>query len=63
MFAAFMKSVDEAQASVKEFTDLMKDETSKEIFARADKSKEENPLGIVTWKHKDHPDWFDVEKN
>ncbi|KAH6603559.1 hypothetical protein Trco_008334 [Trichoderma cornu-damae] len=63
MYAAFMKSINDAQTSVKEFTELMKDEASQEVFTRADKSKEENPLGIVPWKHKDYPDWFVMDKD
>ncbi|KAL7895059.1 hypothetical protein HDV63DRAFT_406695 [Trichoderma sp. SZMC 28014] len=63
MYAAFMKSVNDAQGSVKEFAELMKDDTSKAVFDRADKSKEANPLGIVPWKHKDYPDWFVMDKN
>lgn len=63
MYAAFMKSVNEAQASVKEFTDLMRDDASKQVFARADKSRADNPLGIVPWKHKDYPDWFVMDKD
>lgn len=63
MYAAFMKSVNDAQASIKDFTELMKDDTSKAVFDRADKSKEANPLGIVPWKHKDYPDWFVMDKD
>ncbi|KAK5994590.1 hypothetical protein PT974_05069 [Cladobotryum mycophilum] len=63
MFAAFMKAVAEAQAEVREFAELMRDDTSKEVFARADKSRQENPLGIRPWKHKDHPDWFNMDKD
>lgn len=62
MFAAFMKSVEDAQADVKEFTDLMRDETTKEVFAQADKSREQNPMGITPWRHKDHPDWFTLDQ-
>jgi hypothetical protein len=65
MFAAFMKAVSDAQAEVAQFSQLMKDETSQEVFARAEKSRQENPLGIKPWRHKDHPDWFklDAEKS
>lgn len=58
MFAAFMKSVNDAQADVKEFTELMRDDASKEVFAQAQKSREQNPAGVKPWRHKDHPDWF-----
>jgi hypothetical protein len=63
MFAEFMKAVNEAQGNVKEFSDLMRDDKSKEVFAMADKSKEENPFGIKPWRHKDHPNWFNLEKD
>ncbi|RFU78417.1 hypothetical protein TARUN_3818 [Trichoderma arundinaceum] len=62
MYAAFMKSVNDAQASIKEFTELMKDDTSQQVFARANKSRADNRLGIVPWKHKDYPDWFVMDK-
>ncbi|KAI9158909.1 hypothetical protein HJFPF1_06911 [Paramyrothecium foliicola] len=61
MFAAFMKAVNDAQADVAQFTELMKDEASKEIFAHAERSREQNPLGIKPWRHKDHPDWFKLD--
>lgn len=57
MFNAFIKAVDDAQSGVKEFAELMRDEETKQVFARADKSREENPFGILPWRHKDHPDW------
>ncbi|OAR02252.1 hypothetical protein LLEC1_05769 [Akanthomyces lecanii] len=63
MYAAFLKAVNEAQANVKEFTELMRDEKSKEVFAMADKSKEENPFGIKPWRHQDHPNWFNLDKD
>ncbi|CAM1510181.1 Fc.00g005160.m01.CDS01 [Cosmosporella sp. VM-42] len=62
MFAAFMKAVQNAQADVKEFTELMRDDTSKEVFAQVQKSQEQNPMGIKPWRHTDHPDWFSVDQ-
>ncbi|KAI1008654.1 hypothetical protein LB504_001747 [Fusarium proliferatum] len=62
MFAAFMNSVNEAQANIKEVTDLMRDEKSREIFAQAMKRKEEEPAGIKTWEYYDHPDWFRMDE-
>lgn len=62
MFSAFVRAVTDAQAEVKEFADLMRDEESKAVFAQADKSREDNPFGIKTWMHKDHPDWFKTAK-
>lgn len=63
MYAAFLRAVNEAQANVKEFTELMRDEKSREVFAMADKSKEENPFGIKPWRHQDHPNWFNLDKD
>lgn len=62
MYAAFMKAVADAQGNVKEFADIMRDEKSKEVFTMADKSREENPFGIKPWRHKDHPNWFNMDK-
>ncbi|KAL7935599.1 hypothetical protein V8C35DRAFT_297754 [Trichoderma chlorosporum] len=62
MYAAFMKAVNDAQAKIAEFTALMRDETSTETFARAQKSKDERPLGITPWRHSDYPGWFDSDK-
>ena len=61
MFAAFMKSVNDEQASVNQFTELMRDDTSKEVFAQAAKSRDQKPMGITPWRHKDHPDWFRMD--
>ncbi|CAG7560392.1 uncharacterized protein B0J16DRAFT_389376 [Fusarium flagelliforme] len=58
MFAAFMNSVNEAQANIKEVTDLMRDEKSREVFAQAKKRRAEEPEGIESWEYYDHPDWF-----
>ncbi|KAL6690825.1 hypothetical protein J3F84DRAFT_388278 [Trichoderma pleuroticola] len=62
MYAAFMKAVNDAQAKITDFTNLMRDETSTDAFARASKSKEERPLGITPWRHGDYPGWFDLDK-
>ncbi|KAJ3496360.1 hypothetical protein NLG97_g2712 [Lecanicillium saksenae] len=63
MYSAFMKAVNEAQGNIKEFTELMRDEKSKAVFDMADKSKEENPFGIKPWRHQDHPNWFNMDKD
>ncbi|TQV91807.1 hypothetical protein IF1G_09392 [Cordyceps javanica] len=63
MYAAFMKAVSEAQGNIKEFTELMRDDKSKDVFALADRSKEENPFGIKPWRHQDHPNWFNLDKD
>ncbi|KAM3550156.1 hypothetical protein MY1884_005888 [Beauveria asiatica] len=63
MYAAFMRAVNEAQGNVKEFAELMRDEKSKEVFAMAEKSSNENPFGIKAWRHQDHPNWFNLDKD
>ncbi|KHO01152.1 uncharacterized protein MAM_00153 [Metarhizium album ARSEF 1941] len=63
MFNAFVKAVSDAQMEVKEFTDLMRDETNRQVFAQAEKSRQDNPIGIMPWRHKDHPDWFKMDKD
>ncbi|QPG93898.1 hypothetical protein C2857_003428 [Epichloe festucae Fl1] len=62
LFNSFVKAVNDAQIDIKEFTDLMRDETSKQIFAHVEKSEREDPLGIKPWRHTDHPDWFKMDK-
>ncbi|EQK97457.1 hypothetical protein G6O67_001347 [Ophiocordyceps sinensis] len=61
MFNAFMRAVEDAQADVTEVTELMKDEESKQVFARADKSREQNPFGIKPWKHTGDSEWLKTE--
>ncbi|ODA78447.1 hypothetical protein RJ55_05828 [Drechmeria coniospora] len=61
MYIAFVKAISDAQADVKEFADLMRNEESKKVFALADKSREDNPFGIKLWRHADHPDWFNMD--
>ena len=56
-----MKAVNDANVGVKEFTELMRDATSRGTLAQAQKSRETNPLGITPWRHKDHPDWFRMD--
>ncbi|KAF5243450.1 hypothetical protein FAUST_2806 [Fusarium austroamericanum] len=63
MFAAFMNSVTEAQANIKEVTDLMRDEKSREVFAQARKRKAEEPEGIESWEYYDHPDCYNTTSN
>lgn len=61
MFSAFMKAVEDAQTDIREFSELMRDEESKRVFARADKSREENPFGIKPWKHSGDPEWLKTD--
>ncbi|RSL80259.1 hypothetical protein BHE90_010371 [Fusarium euwallaceae] len=62
MFAAYMKSITEAQNNVKEFTELMRDDFSQQITTQVQKRQAEEPNGIVPWRHQDHPDWFTLDK-
>jgi hypothetical protein len=63
LFNAFVKAMNDAQMDVKEFAELMKDDTSKQVFAYVEKSRQDNPLGIKPWRHKDHPNWFRMDKD
>ena len=56
-----MKAVSDAQANVKEFTEMMREGTSKDIFEHAEKSQAADPNGIKPWRHEDHPDWFRLD--
>jgi hypothetical protein len=60
-FAAFTKAVNDAQVSVAQFAELMKDATSQEVLEYAKKSREERPYGIKPWMHSEHPDWFTLD--
>ncbi|KAG5973021.1 hypothetical protein E4U58_005868 [Claviceps cyperi] len=61
LFNSFVKAVTEAQSDVAEFTELMRDEKSKQIFTHVARSRQEDPLGITPWRHKDFPDWFKTD--
>ncbi|KAG6077226.1 hypothetical protein E4U30_003374 [Claviceps sp. LM220 group G6] len=61
LFKSFVKAVTEAQSDVAEFTELMRDEKSKQIFTHAERSQQEDPLGIIPWRHKDCPDWLKTD--
>lgn len=62
LFNSFVKAVTDAQLDIREFTELMRDDKSKQIFAYVERSRQEDPLGINPWRHKDHPDWFKMER-
>lgn len=58
MFQEFTKSVHQARADVKTFTDRMRSDETRAIFAQAEQSAEQDPLGIKPWRHREDPDWF-----
>lgn len=60
LYNAFMKAVTDAQADITDFTELVRDDESKAIFAQALKSQQEDPTDIKSWRHKDHPSWYDL---
>lgn len=62
MFAAFTKAINDAQNDIKEFTELMRDETSRQVFAQTEKSEQAKPYGITPWLHSEHPDWFKLDQ-
>ncbi|KAF4591464.1 ribosomal L34e [Ophiocordyceps camponoti-floridani] len=63
MFNAFMKVVADTQAEITEFTELMRDDESKQVFAQVKKSREDRPNSIKSWRHEDFPHWYDLDKD
>lgn len=61
-FKAFKNAAEGAVNDVKEFTELMKDEPSRKVFEQVQKSEQNDPVDIKTWRHKDNPDWFSTPK-
>jgi len=61
-YQAFMKAVQEAQADLSDFIELMRHEDSKAVLAKAKESREQDPEGIKQWDYTEHPDWFDGKK-
>ena len=57
-----MKAVQEAQADLSDFIELMRHEDSKAVLAKAKESREQDPEGIKQWDYTEHPDWFDGKK-
>ncbi|KAH7308107.1 hypothetical protein B0I35DRAFT_442888 [Stachybotrys elegans] len=62
IYGAFMKAVTDGRAEVAEFTELMRADASKQALAEAARSRQQDPIGIKPWRHKDHPDWFKLEE-
>ncbi len=60
LYQAVMKAVNDSQVDITEFTALMNESESKAVLARAEKSRQEDPTDIKPWRHKDHPDWYDL---
>lgn len=54
-----MKAVTDAQSDITDFTELMREDESKAMFAQAIKSHQEDSTEIKPWRHKDHPGWYD----
>ena len=61
VFHEFMRSVQAASNELKEFGELYKSEESQKVLSRAKKSREANPYGIMPWRAKDHPHWYDLD--
>lgn len=59
LYNAFMKAVTDAQADITNFTELMREDETKAVFAQATKSQQQDSTDIKPWRHKDHPGWYD----
>lgn len=59
LYQSFLKAVKDAQSDITEFTELMQEDESKEVFAQAQKSQQQDPTDIKPWRHRDHPGWYD----
>lgn len=60
LYGAFTKSVDGAQAELRNYETLLEKGNYKQIIERVNKSRKENPLGIIPWDATEHPDWYEV---
>ncbi|KAL2112138.1 hypothetical protein VUR80DRAFT_8506 [Thermomyces stellatus] len=60
LYAALMKSVDGAQSEIRNYQNLLEQGGYKQIFERANKSRRENPMGIVPWDATEHSGWYET---
>ena len=54
-----MKAVNDAQADITDFSEMMREEESRAVFVQAQKSHQEDSTDVKPWRHKDHPGWYD----
>ena len=59
LYGALMKSVGGAQTEVQNYRNLL-DRGYKQLVERANKSRKEDPLGIVPWDPTEHPGWYEA---
>lgn len=55
-----MKSVDGAQTEVQSYQHLLEKGGYKQLIERANKSRKDNPLGIIPWDATEHPGWYEA---
>lgn len=60
LYGALMKSVDGAQSELRNYQNLLEQGGYKQILERANKSRKENPTGIVPWDATEHPGWYET---
>ena len=60
LYAALMKSVDGAQSEIRNYQNLLEQGGYKQILERANKSRKDNPAGIVPWDATEHPGWYET---
>ena len=56
-----MKEVNDSQAAVREFRELMNDVKVQEALSHARQSIEANSLGIGPWVPTENPEWFTLD--
>ncbi|KAL2760934.1 hypothetical protein ACRALDRAFT_2063677, partial [Sodiomyces alcalophilus JCM 7366] len=58
LFHSFSDSVAASYQEVQEFTELKRNEKSRQILEHAAQRRKEEPGGIKPWRATDHPDWM-----
>lgn len=59
MYRNLVKSIVQANEEVRNFRQLLEDESSKKILEHARESRAQNPKGINPFKITDYPDWYE----
>lgn len=54
-----MKSVAGAQKEIQSFDQILDKAGFAKVLDRANKSRKDNPQGIIPWNPSEHPDWFE----
>lgn len=60
LYGSLMKSVDGAQSEIRNYQALLEQGGYKQILERVNKSRKENPAGILPWDATEHPGWYEA---